>query len=623
MIRSVLRLLICLFLVILAMGPLASASQAANCNVATSQGTTGPANWQTYCWLDFTSYNDATARSASGQNFSFALADGTVMTLNAKVTSGSALIASTAPSWTGAAVGNTAFLGVGGRPILYQSAAGTSTVQFSNIVLTPPSGTSTITSYMFVAADAESSNEGESLRFQTNGGGWSSLDQIGPISGSTYPTQSGLGTSTFNVTGVAGTVGAYIVGSSTPTTVTATMVGSGLQGMMFAVRFASIRLNMQISGARANAADQFKFDIAATTGGTVLATGTSSGTGNGPFTSAALSSSSAIPLTLKQAMASGSTYDLTHYRSTLTCTNRTSGSSTTMPSGVVTSSYSFGAMQFGDNVQCTFTATPFPHLTLVKALASSGRQFTNDEFVLKIDQGTTTIATTTTTGSGATIGNGSTPQVQVTVGTVYAFNETGDPSTAINQYTATMACTNASSGTGTALPTAVGGSITPRLGDVVTCTITNTKRGSNATLSVIKTSTVLSDPVNGSSNPKAIPGAIVRYSLVVSNSGATRTDNGNTVFVLDALPSQLAVGTAATATFTQGAVTSGLTFTASTDLKFSNSASPPATFANCTYNPAAAYDPAVTYVCFNPQGRMAASSGTPPSFTLTMQAQIE
>ena len=33
------------------------------------------------------------------------------------------------------------------------------------------------------------------------------------------------------------------------------MVGSGLQGAMFAVRFASIRLNMQIQGARANAAE--------------------------------------------------------------------------------------------------------------------------------------------------------------------------------------------------------------------------------------------------------------------------------------------------------------------------------------------------------------------------------
>lgn len=323
----------------------ASPALAAPCYYATSQGTTGPSDWQTYCWLDLSSYNDATARTASGQNFSFTLPDGTVMSFTMRV-SGAAAASATAPSWTGAAVGNTAFLGIAGRPIFYQTAAGTTTVQISGITLTPPSS-GTVSAYMFVGADGESSNGGESLSFQTNGGAWQLLDTAGPISGSTYPTASGAGTSTFSVAGANGNVGAYIVGSVSPTQVTTTLVGGGLQGTMFAVRFASIRLNTQISGARINAADQFTFSINATSGGAALASGTSSGTGLGPFTAAALSSTAAIPITLNQSMAAGSTSALAKYRSILTCTNSTSGSTTAMPSNVTTTSYNFGALKFG------------------------------------------------------------------------------------------------------------------------------------------------------------------------------------------------------------------------------------------------------------------------------------
>ncbi|MBK8630773.1 MAG: hypothetical protein IPN84_11375 [Sphingomonadales bacterium] len=227
---------------------------AQSCNPATTQGT-APAGWQTYCWLDFSTYNDATARTASGQNFAFTLTDGSTLTLTVKTSGTPGINAITAPSWSGAAVGNTAFLGISGKPIFYQNAGGTNTITFSSIAIAPPAGTSAATAYSFVAADAESTNNGESLSFTTNGGAWTLLDQVNPISGSLYPSTSGLGTSSFTETGVAGTVGGYIVGSSSPTTVSTTLVGGGLQGVMFAVRFASIRLNKQIGGARVNAAE--------------------------------------------------------------------------------------------------------------------------------------------------------------------------------------------------------------------------------------------------------------------------------------------------------------------------------------------------------------------------------
>jgi len=400
------------------------------------------------------------------------------------------------------------------------------------------------------------------------------------------------------------------------------MVGGGLQGTMFAVRFASIRLNMQIQGARVAAADQFEFDIKSTSGGTVLASGTSSGTGLGPFTAASLSTASALPLTLGEAMASGSVNTLGHYRSTLTCTNTTSGSSTPLPSGVVTTNYSFGALQFGDNILCSFTNIPHPHLQLTKTLGTGGRQFTTDQFTLNVQQGATVLATTTTTGTLTTITNGTTPQVQGVAGTTYTLLELGAGATALSQYTTTMTCTNLYSGSSTVLPTTAGGTVVPQLGDVIACTIRNTKRASNATLLVTKTSAVVSDPVNNTTNPVNIPGAIIRYSINVANSGGTAVDGGS-VLIVDRLPSQVEVGTAASPTFTQGTPASGLSFTAATDIRYSNSATAPTSLGACTYNPVGAYDPAVRFVCINPKGTMIASGGAPPNFTITINGRIK
>ena len=142
---------------------------------------------------------------------------------------------------------------------------------------------------------------------------------------------------------------------------------------------------------------------------------------------------------------------------------------------------------------------------------------------------------TTTTGTGTAVGNPSTPLAQVSSGTAYSLYELGSGATSLTQYTAAMACTNGWSGSTTPLPTTPTASLTPQMGDVIRCTITNTKRASNATLAIVKSSATLSDPLNGTANPKAIPGAIMRYTLSVSNSGAASVD-GNSVLLIDSLP---------------------------------------------------------------------------------------
>ncbi|AOL23813.1 conserved repeat domain-containing protein [Erythrobacter litoralis] len=65
-----------------------------------------------------------------------------------------------------------------------------------------------------------------------------------------------------------------------------------------------------------------------------------------------------------------------------------------------------------------------------------------------------------------------------------------------------------------------------------------------ALVTVAKSSSVVSDPVNGTTNPKAIPGATIEYCITVANAagGATATD----VDVIDDLPADVSYVTGST-----------------------------------------------------------------------------
>lgn len=80
-----------------------------------------------------------------------------------------------------------------------------------------------------------------------------------------------------------------------------------------------------------------------------------------------------------------------------------------------------------------------------------------------------------------------------------------------------------------------------------------------ANLTMTKTSSVVSDPVNGTTNPKAIPGAVMRYCLLVSNAGpATAT----AISVNDTLPAGL--------TFVPGSIRSGTSCAGATTVEDDN-----------------------------------------------------
>jgi uncharacterized repeat protein (TIGR01451 family) len=71
-----------------------------------------------------------------------------------------------------------------------------------------------------------------------------------------------------------------------------------------------------------------------------------------------------------------------------------------------------------------------------------------------------------------------------------------------------------------------------------------------ATLAVAKSSRVISDPINGTTNPKLIPGAVVEYCIAVGNSGGAPATS---VVINDPVPAQL--------TFNAGTILLGGTYT--------------------------------------------------------------
>jgi uncharacterized repeat protein (TIGR01451 family) len=345
-------------LLILAAG-LANPARASTCAPATVQGT-APADYQDYCWLDFTGYSDTLAQGA-GQPFTFNLPDGSILTFRLTVSTNGAnpaLQAHVVPSWTGSAIGHSAFSGIPGNPVLYEPQSGSTVhVALNNIVVTPPPGSGATASYAIIAADGESTNQNESLSFTTNGLPWTQVATI-PF-GTQFPTVSGVGTATVTETGVAGTVGSFAFASfNNPTQISSVLVGGGLQGAMFAIRYASLAVTTQLSGARANAADQFTYSINSV-GGTLVASGTTTGAGAGPYPPAILPTiASGYPLIVSVVMAPGSASALASYGVSLTCTNASTGtSSTVLPVNHQGNTYTFPALRFGDAISCVFTTT--------------------------------------------------------------------------------------------------------------------------------------------------------------------------------------------------------------------------------------------------------------------------
>ena len=143
-------------------------------------------------------------------------------------------------------------------------------------------------------------------------------------------------------------------------------------------------------------------------------------------------------------------------------------------------------------------------------------------------------------------------------------------------------------------------------------------------LTILKTSTVLSDPVNNTTNPKRIPQAVVRYDVTVTNSGPGTVDAG-TLTITDPIPTDSAMYVSTSlgdpVVFVNGATPSGLTYTYASHVTYSSVgiAGP------WTYTPApdpSGFDAAVRAVRVAPAGVMSAAGSGNPSFTIQFRIRI-
>lgn len=127
----------------------------------------------------------------------------------------------------------------------------------------------------------------------------------------------------------------------------------------------------------------------------------------------------------------------------------------------------------------------------------------------------------------------------------------------------------------------------------------------------------------------ALPGNDVIYTLTVSNVADGPAD-ANTIFLVDALPPEVSFfngdvdgpGPETDPVAFQEIETTGLDpFVFANDVGFATGATQPESFNDCSYSPAPGYDPAVTFICFNPKGVMQA--GDPdPAFAVSFRARI-
>ena len=152
-------------------------------------------------------------------------------------------------------------------------------------------------------------------------------------------------------------------------------------------------------------------------------------------------------------------------------------------------------------------------------------------------------------------------------------------------------------------------------------------------LVVTKVVSTAEDPINLTTNPKAVPGSRVVYTITIENRGDGSVDNDAAV-ITDSIPSDVCLVVAdiggpgsGPVAFQDGAPSSGLSYTfaslasAADDVDFSQDGG-----ATYDYTPAvngAGCDPAVTNVRINPKGSFAADTGSgAPQFALSFRAIV-
>lgn len=268
-------------------------------------------------------------------------------------------------------------------------------------------------------------------------------------------------------------------------------------------------------------------------------------------------------------------------------------------------------------ITCTLTNTRrSASLTLRKAWVGA---FVGDAVTVT----SSGFANNATTGAAVSTGNNTVTGSSVTVyaaesGTIGETFSVGNPA----NYSSVLNCTGTSGLSGLTLT--VGPTDT-----TIQCTYTNSPK--QPLLSLFKWSTLISDPINGSVNPKAIPGAVRNYSFRITNSGPGAVDL-DTLVISDPLPStvdlfvsDLAGAGSGPVVFVDGVPGSGLSWTFTSLASHTDSVDFSADNGlTWTYVPvpdANGFDPAVTHIRLRPQGSMNAAGVGNPFAEMTIRVR--
>ena len=221
------------------------------------------------CWLDMANF---TAVKNQTQPMSVKLSDSLTMKFNIKYTGGRTLRSAAVPTWDKAAFGHYGYTSFpeGTKPALYQqigqqigSANATSTVELTDIKIVNDDGSEITGNYSFMMADAESTNNNESISFTSS----NEIEQVAqfPQQGDANYKNYAFGDQTFSadhktVTGGGVRTGAnpgiYLYKTKSPDTVSVTMrvnVRREIQAAIFGVLFSNAETTVTTN----NASDTF------------------------------------------------------------------------------------------------------------------------------------------------------------------------------------------------------------------------------------------------------------------------------------------------------------------------------------------------------------------------------
>lgn len=240
------------------------------------------------------------------------------------------------------------------------------------------------------------------------------------------------------------------------------------------VRLPTVALTKAVAG-RADASDQFTVAVRQDPA-TTIGAATTSGAGTSATTGAVTLPSLSSTYSLVDTLAAGSASVANQYTMAATCSNSRPGGVASPGLTQTSAGVWTVAVSAGDVIACTITNTPIPAQLVLRKALTTARLNNSDQFRMSLTPGSPT-GTATTSGTGITVSGGQLTLNPATAGTQYTLSETAAIGSVnpLSAYTGTLSCNNTRSGATTPLPSGSGFSfnVTPRAGDVITCTLSN------------------------------------------------------------------------------------------------------------------------------------------------------